>query len=471
MRPVTRLSVPPRAPDEVISNVYARYFTPTVQQVSLPAGTTRFSLTDNDQTIEQISVTAGTPPTGDATANGGFAGVGAVATDIFGTFTLWYDANGNGTVDTNAPAVVGGTQSEELVVNYDEADPTVAAQQIQAWLNNFVPVTGISDGTHATVNAIAPDTFVVDYGKATEGLNQSPLLQYIPTECAVSLPGTDLNFHGGRGQEPRYRSIPGRIHDCQCHRWHFGLQVGTVQTATITVDIPAQGTALPAVPATPTTPAIPAVLSTYVTQAQLNVIAAHIQTALVDAGFTGTTVTVTEEQQGFNAIIGPPQSFLVDVNFPTAEPPVQYLDTAATGFGTAAFAAQLYQCPGRFHAIGILAGGVDYDPRRTLHNQQYSRLAVESRAYGRGHRRRLHAASRRGDRRRARAVSISRRDWEHVQRHRSLYRAGCDHRHNEYDPEHVYLGAADDRRRWLDESVSVHDHVQRLCQRRHGRHG
>ena len=75
---------------------------------------------------------------------------------------------------------------ETLSVNYDETDPTAAATQIQTWLNSFTPVSGVSDGSHATVTAIDPHTFVVDFGTATEGLDQSTLLQYLPVNNTLS---------------------------------------------------------------------------------------------------------------------------------------------------------------------------------------------------------------------------------------------------------------------------------------------
>ena len=156
-------------------NVYARYFTNTEEQITLPTGTTRFSLTDNDQTIDQISIVGGTPPTGDPNA----ADFGPVE----GTFTLWFDANGDGIQTAN-----------ETLANipYDQTNPSATATAIQTWLNGFSlyknPATGpaVSDGSSATVNAIDADTFVVDFGTATEGLNQSSLLQYVAGSAAWS---------------------------------------------------------------------------------------------------------------------------------------------------------------------------------------------------------------------------------------------------------------------------------------------
>ena len=54
-------------------------------------------------------------------------------------------------------------------------------------------MTGVSDGTHAIVNAIDPHTLVVNFGAATEGLDQSTLLQYYndpnnPTNLTGFLP-------------------------------------------------------------------------------------------------------------------------------------------------------------------------------------------------------------------------------------------------------------------------------------------
>ena len=286
---------------ETVSDVYARYFTQTVQQVTLPTGTARFSLTDNDQTIDEISVTTGTAPAGAGTGTTGETTVTSEAGDttnpISGTFNLWYNATGNDTLgqqDTAAlPAIqylaassglpltfansvtgsavnqkltfsttqnapisgdinlqVGSTplgpvffdnaslttlgttataietalqdfgynatvtldpssttasavfdvtytatQSDELTVTYDSTDAAAAATQIQTWLNGFAPVTGVSDATHAIVNAIDPNDFVVDFGAATQGLNQSTLLQYLSTESAYPRAAdADLRF-------------------------------------------------------------------------------------------------------------------------------------------------------------------------------------------------------------------------------------------------------------------------------------
>ncbi len=165
-----------------VENVYARYYTPTEEQITLPTGTTRFSLTDNDQTIDQISITAGTAPSGDPTAP---------APNMVGTFTLWFDANGDGIATAN----------ELQNFNYNEIDPSATAAAIQTWLNGFTPVAGVSDGTQATVNAIDADDFVVDFGTATQGLNQSALLQYVSPSndsmLAAGAPATVFAFPGG----------------------------------------------------------------------------------------------------------------------------------------------------------------------------------------------------------------------------------------------------------------------------------
>ena len=84
--------------------------------------------------------------------------------------------------------------------NYDETNPSATATAIQTWLNGFTADNGVSDATHATVNAIDPDTFVVDFGTATEGLDQSSLLQYVAGERRRGPPGL---FAGGGGYESR----------------------------------------------------------------------------------------------------------------------------------------------------------------------------------------------------------------------------------------------------------------------------
>ena len=276
-----------------VSNVYARYFTDTVEQVSLPGpgtynnnnqylsngiatnigtGQPTFSMTYNDETIDQISVTAGTAPAGDLNVDDNAA--------VAGTFTLWYDANGNGMVDPN----------ETLVVNYDETDPTAAALQIQTWLNSFTPVaanpaTGFagSDATHATVNAINPQTFVVDFGPATEGLNQSALLQYLSPAATtlVSSTSQEVTFTP-TGETP----VTG----------NFELQVGTIVTQPIAFDSTSDVT--------------------------LATTAANMETALVDAGFTTATVS-------YIPTVGA-TGYTFDIAFGAAEPSVQYLPVVNT---------------------------------------------------------------------------------------------------------------------------------------------
>ena len=133
-----------------VTNVEARYYTNTVQQVNLPTslvtttGTkqTFFSLKYDDQTIEQISVSGeAQAPSGDPTA--------PISTDIQGTFNLFYNATGHDTQGQMDPTVTGGTQSDTLTVDYDETatfangvevtGPQIASQEIQQWLDAFTP--------------------------------------------------------------------------------------------------------------------------------------------------------------------------------------------------------------------------------------------------------------------------------------------------------------------------------------------
>ncbi|MGA2253720.1 MAG: hypothetical protein ABSG53_03585, partial [Thermoguttaceae bacterium] len=196
-----------------VNNVYARYFTDTVEQIDLPGPGTlnnngqylpngiatnfdnnsatvgSFSLTYNDETIDQIAVTAGIPPELSAgqPGQGGLTGIPQAAPLISGDFTLFFNATGNDTIGQNDLGVDGQyDQSDLLHVSFDETTPTFAAQQIQTWLQGFAPVAGNpatgfagSDATHVSVNAIDPHTFVIDFGAATYGLDQSSLLQYV----------------------------------------------------------------------------------------------------------------------------------------------------------------------------------------------------------------------------------------------------------------------------------------------------
>jgi hypothetical protein len=291
-----------------VTNVEARYYTNTVDQVNLPtsllttSGTKQsyFSLRYNDQTIEQISVTGeAQSPLGDPTA--------PATTNISGTFELFYNATGNDTQGQLDPTVTGGTQSDLLTVDYNEvatyagtveiAGPAVAAEQIQQWLNAFAPqaanpATGFagSDAIHATVNATDAHTFVLDYGQATEGLDQSSLLQYVSTEATSAV--QDLSFTSTAGSTTTFPlPLPGApevpvVTPIVPPAANIVLQVGTVQTAPFSLDV-----ANPANTAT------------------------AMQTALQNAGFAGATVTGTSAAS--------PYVFTVD--FTTPEPPIQYV--------------------------------------------------------------------------------------------------------------------------------------------------
>ena len=281
-----------------VSNVYARYFTDTVEQINLPgAGTTNnngtslpngiatnfdnnpntvghFSLTYNDETIMQISVTGGNAPAG---ANGGTLNniipTANTTENVAGQFTLWFDANGNGIVDPG----------ETLTVNYNEITPQLAATQIQTWLRTFAPVaanpgTGFagSDATHAIVNAIDPHTYVVDFGAATDGLNQSSLFQYLSPSAPTLVSDPQVVTFAPTGIPP----VNGT----------FELEVGTVETAPIVFN-----------------------------SSNLATTALNMQNALVAAGFPKVLVSVvpTAPNYTFNISFGQP------------EPAVQYIAAAA----------------------------------------------------------------------------------------------------------------------------------------------
>ncbi|MGO9109891.1 MAG: Calx-beta domain-containing protein [Thermoguttaceae bacterium] len=281
-----------------VNNVYARYFTDTVEQIDLPGPGTKnnngqsllngiatnfdnnpntighFSLTYNDETIDQLSVTAGIPPelSASETTTSGVIGVSLSAPLISGQFTLWFDANGNGTVDPG----------ETLTVNYDEATPQLAAAQIQTWLRGIAPVAGNSatgfagsDATHATVNAIDPHTYVVDFGAATDGLDQSSLLEYLSPSAPTLVSDPQVVTFAPTGTPP----VNGT----------FQLKVGTAETAPIVFN-----------------------------SSNLAATALNIQNALVADGFPNALVSVvpTAPLYTFNISFGQP------------EPAVQYIAAA-----------------------------------------------------------------------------------------------------------------------------------------------
>ncbi len=319
-----------------VTNVYAHYYTNAVQQVNLPTslltttGTKQsyFSLKYNDQTVSQISITGeAQAPLGDPAGSPfpGFPGV--VDTNISGTFLLFYNATGNDTPGQSDPTVNGGTQLDLLTVTYNEiatynaagveiAGPAIAAEQIQNWLNAFAPEAASgsfagSDATHATVNATDPHTFVIDYGQATQGLDQSSLLQYVGTEASAA--SQNLTFTSTAGFTTAYYTGPmGTVLPAQPVTTpnvvlpaNIALQVGTVQTAPFQFDIN-----------------------------NTTATATAMQTALVNAGFAGATVTLSP---GFfvanpETVSGVNISDQFTVTFATAEPPVQYV-VPASNFG------------------------------------------------------------------------------------------------------------------------------------------
>ena len=135
------------------------------------------------------------------------------------------------------------TQSNLLSVNFDSSNSATAATQIQDWLNGFAPVMDVSDATHAVVNAIDPNDFVIDFGAATQGLDQSALLQYLSAEALPSTTPQNLTFTSTAG----YTYTPGNplanpeptpaYYTFNPISGSIELQVGTVTTAPIDFDI------------------------------------------------------------------------------------------------------------------------------------------------------------------------------------------------------------------------------------------
>ncbi len=187
-------------------------------------------------------------------------------TSISGTFELFFNATGNDVQGQQDPTVGGGTQSDLLTVNYNEvagynadgveiAGPAVAAQQIQTWLNAFAPqpanaATGFagSDATHATVNATDAHTFVLDYGQATEGLDQSALLQYIPTGETAATQTLTFNSTAGATQiiNPLLNPAFPITQPNDVGAGNIGLQVGSVNV-TVAMDFDDPGTTAAAI--------------------------------------------------------------------------------------------------------------------------------------------------------------------------------------------------------------------------------
>ena len=176
----------------------------------------------------------------------------------------------------------------------------------------------VSDATHATVNAIDPHTFVVDFGAATEGLNQSSLLQYLSPASTNLLLSTQQQLTFTAATATATAPVTGQ----------FELQVGTVETAAIDFSS-----------ADPVTTA------------------ANMQAALVAAGFTGATVTnVTGTSQTV---------FTFDATFTSPEPAIQYLavattfpaDLATTLMTSATFATQSAATTSRYQLLDFTATG------------------------------------------------------------------------------------------------------------------
>ena len=105
-----------------VTNIEARYYTDTVDQVNLPTslltttGTSQpyFSLKYNDQTIEQISVSGeAQSPSGAPTGTSIRAPSSCFSTQPATTFRA-----------SKIPTVGGGTRSDLLTVNYNESPGT-----------------------------------------------------------------------------------------------------------------------------------------------------------------------------------------------------------------------------------------------------------------------------------------------------------------------------------------------------------
>ena len=156
------------------TNVYAQYNTNPVQQITLAAGTSKFSLIYGGNTVEELSFSQATPT------------LDNVDSPLQGTFQLWIDVNGNGKQDPGE--ITAPIDFYEAA--YDSGNPTFdPALVIQAALRKLGGALG-----NVTVTATDADTYMINFGSDANLQTQPQLVVVNPQWQSGFLPSAQVSI-------------------------------------------------------------------------------------------------------------------------------------------------------------------------------------------------------------------------------------------------------------------------------------
>ncbi len=164
-------------------NIYARYFTDEMQQITIPAGLLGDSNSDGNNsagdTIARFSMVYGGPEIQKITISSAHEPFSYSSSDVSGSFTLGFDLDGDTLIDP-ITETTGEIDFDESSA-YDLLDPNAMAPEVNAMAIEYAlweldlaagSGTALSD---VTVEALNPHEFLIHFGTASLGQAQPEL--------------------------------------------------------------------------------------------------------------------------------------------------------------------------------------------------------------------------------------------------------------------------------------------------------
>jgi len=164
-------------------NIYARYFTDEIQQITIPAGLLGDSNSDGNNsagdTIARFSMVYGGPEIQKITISSAYEPSSYFSSEVSGSFTLGFDLDGDTLIDP-ITETTGEIYFDESSA-YDLLDPNAMAPEVNAMAIEYAlweldlaagSGTALSD---VTVEALNPHEFLIHFGTASLGQAQPEL--------------------------------------------------------------------------------------------------------------------------------------------------------------------------------------------------------------------------------------------------------------------------------------------------------